>query len=172
MLADVELPVSGPVLIGRSSELSALGAALAVVSGGRPSVVMVAGEAGVGKSLLVREFAERSRGAGLRVLIGGCLELGASGLPFAPFTSVLRHLVRELGAAGVAELLPGGDTRELARLLPEFGEPTGPGHAGEEGRSRLFEQVLTLLESTWPPLVRCCWLSKTCIGPTGLAGTC
>ena len=146
MLADVELPVSGPVLIGRSSELSALGAALAVVSGGRPSVVMVAGEAGVGKSLLVREFAERSRGAGLRVLIGGCLELGASGLPFAPFTSVLRDLVRELGVAGVAELLPGGDTRELARLLPEFGEPTGPGHAGEEGRSRLFEQVLTLLE--------------------------
>ena len=145
MLADVELPVSGPVLIGRSSELSALGAALAVVSAGRPSVVMVAGEAGVGKSLLVREFAERSRGAGLRVLIGGCLELGASGLPFAPFTSVLRDLVRELGVAGVAELLPGGDTRELARLLPEFGEPTGPGHAGE-GRSRLFEQVLTLLE--------------------------
>lgn len=145
MLAGVELPVSGSVLIGRSSELSRLGAALKMVSGGRPSVVMVGGEAGVGKSRLVHEFAERSRGAGWRVLIGGCLELGASGLPLAPFTSVLRDLVRELGAAGVAELLPDGDTRELARLLPEFGEPTGPGHAGE-ARSRLFEQVLTLLE--------------------------
>lgn len=145
MLADVELPVPGPVLIGRSSELSALGAALAEVDEGRPSVVMVGGEAGVGKSRLVHEFAERSRGAGVRVLIGGCLELGASGLPFAPFTSVLRELVRELGVAGVAELLPRGGTRELARLLPEFGEPTGPGDAGE-ARSRLFEQVLTLLE--------------------------
>ncbi|HEY7265000.1 MAG TPA: AAA family ATPase [Trebonia sp.] len=141
----MELPVPGPVLIGRSSELSALDAARAEVGEGRPSVVMVGGEAGVGKSRLVYEFAERSRGAGMRVLTGGCLELGASGLPFAPFTSVLRDLARELGAAGVAELLPGGGARELARLLPEFGEPTGPGDEGE-ARSRLFEQVLTLLE--------------------------
>ena len=78
---------------------------------------MIGGEAGVGKSRLVSEFAERSRGAGVRALMGGCLELGADGLPFAPFTSALRELVRDLGAAGVAELLPGGAARELARLL-------------------------------------------------------
>ena len=101
---------------------------------------MVGGEAGVGKSRLVEEFAERSGGAGARVLMGACLELGADGLPFAPFTSVLRDLVRGIGAAGVAGLLPGG-TGELARLLPEFGEPTGPQDAGE-ARARLFEQVL------------------------------
>ncbi len=79
------------------------------------------------------------------MLLGGCLELGADGLPFAPFTAVLRELVRDLGAAGVAELLPGGSTRELARLLPEFGEPAGPDDAGE-ARARLFEQMLILLE--------------------------
>ena len=106
---------------------------------------MVGGEAGVGKSRLVDDFAERSRGTGARVLTGGCLELGAEGLPFAPFTSVLRTLVRDLGAAGVAELLPGGATRELARLLPEFGEPAGTDDAGE-ARARLFEQMLVLLE--------------------------
>jgi predicted ATPase len=93
----------------------------------------------------VTEFAARSRAAGGRVLLGGCLELGADGLPFAPFTAVLRTLVRDLGAAGVAELLPGGSTRELARLLPEFGEPAGPDGAGE-ARARLFEQMLILLE--------------------------
>jgi hypothetical protein len=120
-------------------------AALAEAGRGRPSAVVVAGEAGVGKTRLVREFADRSRGAGARVLIGGCLELGADGLPFAPFTAVLRELVRDLGAARVAELLPGGATRELARLLPEFGEPAGPDEAGE-ARARLFEQLLTLLE--------------------------
>jgi len=145
MLADVNSRVSGAVLVGRSGELSALGAALAEAANGRPSAVVVGGEAGVGKSRLVEEFADRSRGAGVRVLVGGCLELGADGLPFAPFTSVLRELVRDLGTAGVAELLPGGAARELARLLPEFGEPAAADDAGE-ARGRLFEQLLILLE--------------------------
>ena len=137
--------MSSPVLVGRSSQLAALETALDEAGRGRPCAVMVGGEAGVGKSRLVTEFAARSRAAGGRVLLGGCLELGADGLPFAPFTAVLRTLVRDLGAAGVAELLPGGSTRELARLLPEFGEPAGPDGAGE-ARARLFEQMLILLE--------------------------
>jgi predicted ATPase len=106
---------------------------------------MVGGEAGVGKSRLVREFAERAGGAGARVLTGGCLELGVESLPFAPFTAVLRELVRDIGAAGVAALLPGGSGRELARLLPEFGTPAGPDETGE-ARARLFEQMLVMLE--------------------------
>ena len=142
--------MSSPVLIGRATQLSALESALARVSRGSPSAIMVSGEAGVGKSRLVREFAERSRGAGARVLIGGCLELGAGGLPFAPFISVLRGLVRDLGTAGVAGLLPGGSARELARLLPEFGEPAGP-DGGAEARARLFEQVFLLLERLADP---------------------
>ena len=145
MLADVEPRVSSPVLVGRSGQLSVLDAALAEAGRGYPSTVLVGGEAGVGKSRLVTEFAGRSRGAGARVLTGGCLELGADGLPFAPFISVLRELVHDLGAAGVASLLPGGGTRELARLLPEFGEPAGPDDAGE-ARARLFEQLLLVLE--------------------------
>ena len=110
--------MSSPVLVGRSGELSALNSALAEAGRGSPSTVIIGGEAGVGKSRLVSEFAGRSRGAGARVLAGGCLELGADGLPFAPFTTVLRGLVRDLGATAVAELLPGGAARELARLLP------------------------------------------------------
>src|SRR6516225_295270 len=137
--------VSSPALVGRSGELSALNSALAEAGRGSPSTVIVGGEAGVGKSRLVSEFAGRSRGAGARVLAGGCLELGADGLPFAPFTTVLRGLVRDLGATAVAELLPGGATRELARLLPEFGEPARADDAGE-ARARLFEQMLVLLE--------------------------
>src|SRR5215472_4990580 len=160
MLAGVEPRVSSPVLVGRSGQLSVLvgrsgqlsvlDAALAQAGRGSPSVVMIGGEAGVGKSRLVREFAERSRGAGARVLMGGCLELGADGLPFAPFISVLRGLVRDLGTTGVAGLLPGGSARELARLLPEFGEPVGPDD-GAEARARLFEQVLLLLERLADP---------------------
>jgi ATP/maltotriose-dependent transcriptional regulator MalT len=145
ILDDVTTRVASPVLVGRSGQLSVLDTALTEACGGHPSAVLVGGEAGVGKSRLVSEFAERSRGKGARVLAGGCLELGVDGLPFAPFTSMLRDLARDIGADGIAALLPGGTTRELARLLPEFGEPAGTGDAGE-ARARLFEQVFVLLE--------------------------
>jgi predicted ATPase/DNA-binding CsgD family transcriptional regulator len=137
--------VVSPVLVGRADQLSALEAALGQARHGQPAAVLVGGEAGIGKSRLVSEFAGRARRDGGRVLTGGCLELGADGLPFAPFISVLRELVRDLGADGVAGLLPGGSARELARLLPEFGEPTESVDAGT-ARARLFEQVLILLE--------------------------
>jgi ATP/maltotriose-dependent transcriptional regulator MalT len=45
----------------------------------------------------------------------------------------------------MAGLLPGGSARELARLLPEFGEAAGPDDTGQ-ARARLFEQVLAVLE--------------------------
>ncbi|MEU4832991.1 AAA family ATPase [Streptosporangium sp. NPDC023615] len=130
-----------PLFIGRTTELAVLERALGRARAGSASTVFVGGEAGVGKTRLVREFARRSGEA--MVLIGGCLELGTEGLPFAPFTAVLRSLARDLGHDGVAALLPGGTARGLARLLPEFGEPE---REGAEARARLFEHVLGLLE--------------------------
>ncbi|MBB4698743.1 helix-turn-helix transcriptional regulator [Sphaerisporangium siamense] len=130
-----------PLFVGRERELETLGRALARAREGAATTVFVGGEAGVGKTRLIREFSQRAGGA--RVLVGGCLELGTDGLPFAPFTAVLRRLVRDLGHAGVAALVPGGRTRALARLLPEFGEPDDD---GGEARARLFEQVLGLME--------------------------
>ncbi len=129
-----------PVLVGRGRELDRLITAF----GDRPGAVLVGGEAGVGKTRLISEFTGRIADRA-RVLVGGCLELGSEGLPFAPFTAALRGLVRELGAAEVAALLPGHTGTGLARLLPEFGEPDTRGTDGEI-RARLFELVLTLLE--------------------------
>ncbi|TDD95419.1 helix-turn-helix transcriptional regulator [Actinomadura rubrisoli] len=133
-----------PPLVGRSAELGQLRQALAAA----PGAVLVGGEAGLGKTRLIREFAAvltRPDGPRARLLLGGCLELGSDGLPFAPFTTVLRGLVRDIGIDGVAGLVPRGDTGCLARLLPEFGEPESDAASGEE-RARLFEVVLTLLE--------------------------
>ncbi|GAA3201706.1 LuxR family transcriptional regulator [Actinocorallia longicatena] len=107
-----------------------------------PAAVLVGGEAGIGKTRLVREFGAQ---AGVRVLSGGCVELGSDGLPFAPFSAALRSLVREIGADGVRELLPGASG--LARLLPEFGDADV---TTVESRARLFELVLTLLERLAP----------------------
>jgi len=125
--------------------MAALEAAFVSVRQGGPSAVLLGGEAGVGKSRLVSDFSRTAASAGARVLTGGCLELGTDGLPFAPFTAVLRDLVHEMGADGVASMLPGRTTRGLARLLPELGEPDTGGDPAE-ARARLFEEVLRALE--------------------------
>ncbi|XKK40535.1 AAA family ATPase [Nocardiopsis sp. ARC36] len=99
------------------------------------------GEAGVGKSRLIEEYLARADAG--RTAVGGCLELGADGVPFAPFTTLLRHLAREEGAPPSA-----AHSRELARLLPELGRaPEG----ADDGRARLFESVLTFLEERSRP---------------------
>ena len=124
---------SSPVLVGRDEQMAALVAAFASVRQGGLSAVLLGGEAGVGKSRLVGEFSRTAAEAGARVLTGGCLELGTDGLPFAPFTAVLRSLVHEMGADAVAAMLPGRTTRGLARLLPELGEPDTGGDPAEAG---------------------------------------
>jgi DNA-binding CsgD family transcriptional regulator/tetratricopeptide (TPR) repeat protein len=134
--------------------MAALAAAFDAVRQGGPAALLIGGEAGVGKTRLISEFAGEARAAGARVLIGGCLELGADGLPFGPFTAMLRDLVREIGADELVGMLPGSDRaiRELARLLPELagGQTTGDAAGGlrnaGEARARLFEEFLTLLE--------------------------
>ncbi|WP_219520136.1 AAA family ATPase, partial [Nonomuraea ceibae] len=95
---------------------------------------LVAGEAGIGKSRLLAEFA-RTLGPEVRVVAGACAELGSDGLPYAPFVTVLRRLIRVEG------ILP-GPYRQLARWFPELGEAGG----GEGGKHRLFEEVLSLIE--------------------------
>jgi DNA-binding CsgD family transcriptional regulator len=145
ILEDVSARMRSPVLVGRSEELAILDAALDRARAGGPSTVLIGGEAGIGKTRLVTEFTAGTAASGVRLLAGGCLDLGAEGLPFAPFAAMLRELVRDLGADGVAALLPAQATHEFARLLPEFGEAgaeTDPAFA----RARLFEQMLTLLE--------------------------
>ncbi len=136
-----------PVVVGRADELAALQQCIAAVRRGEPAAVLLGGETGVGKTRLVTEFAERLTGSA-RTLTGGCLELGPAGLPFAPFTAVLRQLARERGADGVRGLLAGRPAGELGRLLPELAEAGGQPEEAYQGeaRARLFEQVLGLLE--------------------------
>ncbi|MEV0228216.1 AAA family ATPase [Nonomuraea sp. NPDC050786] len=134
-----------PVFVGREEELAALSDSFDEARKGTVTSVLLGGEAGVGKTRLVQRFAEQCQAGGAHVLFGACVELSTEGLAYAPFTAALRQLVREQGPAAVAALLPGGAERDLARLLPEFGEPSGDGET-DAGRARLFEQFLTLLE--------------------------
>lgn len=91
--------------VGRGPELGALIDAYATASSGQAATALVGGEAGVGKSRLVRELAAHARRMGAGVLVGHCLDLEEGGLPYAPFVDVLRTLERELSQqdGGVGE---------------------------------------------------------------------
>jgi DNA-binding NarL/FixJ family response regulator len=80
--------VSVPELIGRRSELAVLTDALADASAGTGRLVLVEGDAGVGKTRLVQEFADRAAVSGATVLSGGCLQLEAD-IPYAAFDEAL-----------------------------------------------------------------------------------
>ncbi|MFF9129081.1 AAA family ATPase [Streptomyces sp. NPDC014806] len=143
MLSAVETRSVSPVFVGRADELEALRDALARAAAGEPQALLIAGEAGVGKTRLVEEFAMAACHAGAVIAVGGCVEIGADGLPFAPFSAALRALRRELPAAFAAAAA--GQEEELARLLPELGE-AGPGRHDEEGMARLFELTARVLQ--------------------------
>jgi len=75
-------------LVGRRAEMAALGAALARAAEGSPSAVLVAGDAGVGKSRLVTETVVRAVSEGFTVLTGRCVDAAAA-LPYLPFSEVV-----------------------------------------------------------------------------------
>lgn len=130
----------GP-MVGRAAELRALTERFDVAVSSGLQVVVVGGEAGIGKSRLVAELAAGLAGS-TRIVVGHCLELGPDGPPFAPFSAVVRELIGELGIEQVASWAgPGRD--DLAVLAPELG--TGR-HDDQLGRGRLFEAMATLLE--------------------------
>lgn len=121
MLGPVTVRAASSVLVGRQREIATLRDALGRAGKGDPATVLVGGEAGVGKTRLLEEFAAGATAAGARVLVGQCLELGEAGLPFAPFAAALRAVLRADGAEVFA-----GYEAEFARLLPELGRvPAG-----------------------------------------------
>jgi DNA-binding CsgD family transcriptional regulator/tetratricopeptide (TPR) repeat protein len=133
--------VTSTRLIGRAAELAELEAALAEAERGRPSMVFLAGESGVGKSRLLAELEAQAVERGALVLTGDCVDLGDSELPYVPLVAALRPLARsgdpaltEPVRAAVAPLLPG--------LAPRAAE------SGEDGaQARLFEGLLLLLDA-------------------------
>ena len=112
-MAAVGVRVSSPTFVGRRYELDRLTRALAAARDGQPAMVLVAGEAGVGKTRFVSEFAAHARAAGAMVLEGGCVPVGAEGLPYAPLIEALRALGHGPVAVGLRTGRRAGPRRPL-----------------------------------------------------------
>jgi DNA-binding CsgD family transcriptional regulator len=136
--------VSSPAFVGRGEQLDALRAALLRAEAGEAGAVVISGESGVGKTRLVEEFGRAVRAAEGRVLVGGCVDVGGSELPYAPLLGVLRSLVRDTDPGQLEELIGAGGN-ELGRLLPELQVGGTRLEAVDPlAQARLFEALLGL----------------------------
>lgn len=139
-------------MVGRDEELASLLDAVDAGRHGDSRIVLVRGEAGIGKSRLVSDLAERARRReGTVVATGSCVDLGPLG---APFTSVRRLLHELAGAVGVDELARAAGSRRvratLARLVPELdaGDEAPPATGADyvaEAIERVLENLSTRL---------------------------
>lgn len=134
-----------PALVGREGELTILEDTLLDAHRGEGQVVILAGEAGLGKTRLASELQKRAAEGGTIVMRGGCSEADLS-LPYLPFleaignylsTTDLDRLRTRLGTSG----------RELGQLFPQLLPDGGSSDAGDpsgQGKLRLFEGMISL----------------------------
>ncbi len=137
--------VLSPVLVGRDEQLSQLEDELLSVNRGDGGLVLLAGEAGIGKTRLATELRHRAQKLGFGVLWGSCSEAELA-LPYLPFVEAVGNRLREVDPAVIrAELGP--SSAELAQLFPQLAEGVAPA-AGDpaQAKLRLFESVVNLLE--------------------------
>ena len=140
----------GEMLLGREREMAALRAALASASRGRGRLVLLSGEAGIGKTRLADTFAAEAREGGARVAWGRCWEAGGAPV-YWPWVQAVRSLLRDVNAADLRRLT-GPDGPHIASVLPEVREvlPDLPELADSESdraRFQLFDSFSRLLRT-------------------------
>jgi predicted ATPase len=119
-------------LLGRDQEMATLVEALEGASSRNPSTVLIGGDAGIGKTRLLAEFAA---GSGARVLWGGCLPLGERGVPYLPFI----EMIRSMNESEVDMLPPALET-----LTPRI--QVAPGRRAIS-RAHLFQSMIDFLDA-------------------------
>ena len=153
---------SSAPLIGRSAELAELLSAVGVVAGPDHEVasttgaaaahggsVLLGGDAGVGKTRILAELRTHAVDAGMRVLVGHCVDFGDSAPPYLPFAEMFGRLAADDPDTSrkLAERHPAA-----SRLVFRDADPTG----ARVGRGDLFDDVhaaLSELALTSPVLV-------------------
>jgi len=138
----------GNVFVGREHELQELLRGFDDAAAGRGRLVLLAGEAGIGKSRLADELASRARHRGARVLWGKCW--GEAGVPaYWPWIQGLRSYLRSADPEDVRSQLAGG-AGDIAQVLPEVGAIVAdvappPAIDPESARFRLFDSLTAFM---------------------------
>jgi class 3 adenylate cyclase len=132
-----------PTLVGREAELSVLEDSLLSALRGDGGVVIVGGEAGMGKTRLVNTLSARARRLGCVVVSGGCSEAELS-LPYLPFLEAIGNYLAYADLAALKERL-GSAAEELAQVFPQMGRAARDGGDAAQAKLRLFESMLLLL---------------------------
>ena len=122
MVAPLNKPVVCPVLIGRAYDLAILHTLIDEAQNGKGQVLLISGEAGIGKSRLVRE-AKVYAIQNMSILQGNCFESDQA-YPYAPLLDLLRTF---FAAHATEDFLQSLDatSQALIKLLPELdnGQP-------------------------------------------------
>jgi DNA-binding CsgD family transcriptional regulator/tetratricopeptide (TPR) repeat protein len=116
--APLRLPAASP-FVGRADELATLGALVPRAAGEGRRIALIGGEAGSGKSRLVREFAHRVADEGVLVIYGACDAVVPT--PYGPFAEALYQLIRGADAEGLRDDLANSGG-ELLRVMPDLRE--------------------------------------------------
>jgi DNA-binding SARP family transcriptional activator len=139
----------GRALVGRAREVAELRAAWSRAAAGEPSVVMIVGEAGIGKTALAEYIAAEAAGDGGTVLRTRCYETERS-LFLQPIVEALDPVVSRMSSTELREAL-GPHVAAAAALLPAAAEVIGPSPANrgaiEIERKRAFDALTALLHT-------------------------
>jgi DNA-binding NarL/FixJ family response regulator len=129
-------------LVGRAAELARMRELLAEAASGQSAVLLMSGDAGVGKTRLVTELSRLAAARGFTVLWGRCAELTDT-VPYLPLADALRGAS---GAGADCSLQDAVATRPaLARLLPDREISRQPGDLPGVAQQQLFGAVLGML---------------------------
>ncbi|MEV4788828.1 AAA family ATPase [Streptomyces tuirus] len=127
---------SATPVVGRDAELKRLSGVLDRARGGEARAVLIAGDAGVGKTRVLDEVGSKAAATGMTVVTGHCVDLGDVGLPYLPFTEMLGVLAADERFAGALAAHP-----VVERLLGAGSDSV----RDVDGRLRLFEGMAGLL---------------------------
>ncbi|MEX2109566.1 MAG: AAA family ATPase [Gemmatimonadaceae bacterium] len=132
----IRSPLVCPISVGREAPLRQLVERLEWAAAGRGTVLLLGGNAGVGKSRTVRELRREATMRGVRIIEGRCSSAESS-VPYAPLMDALRFRISRGEGAEIAKML--GPLREL--LEPLFPQLKGGPRSDAKRTPEPFELI-------------------------------